>query len=351
MIENRFFAPACVLTAGEIAALSGAELADPSHTDIRITNIASADVAGEGDICFVEGRRHARLVGETQASAVLCTAELASQVRPGTAALISRRPQWSFAKVGRHLFPTAAFPSPVTGEVGVSPGAWVDPTANLEAGVIVEPGAIVGANAEIGSGTVVAPHAVIGPGVKIGRHCYCGPASFIQAAHIGNHVLLHGGVRIGQDGFGFVAGDHGAEKMPQIGRVIIQDHVEIGANTTIDRGALSDTVIGEGTKIDNLVQIAHNVRIGRHCLIASHSGISGSTVLDDGVLLGGRVGLADHLHIGAGVQLAASSGVMNDIPAGEKWMGTPAMPIRDFFRSISAMRRLGERKRGSATNE
>jgi UDP-3-O-[3-hydroxymyristoyl] glucosamine N-acyltransferase len=203
---------------------------------------------------------------------------------------------------------------------------------------------VVCAGAAIGTGTVIAPHTVIGPNCQIGRDCFIGPGASVLTALVGNRVIIHAGVRIGQDGFGYVGGKNGPEKMPQIGRVIIQDDAEIGANTTIDRGGMSDTVIGEGTKIDNLVQIAHNVRIGRGCIVAGQCGLSGSVTLGDFVMLGGSVGLADHVSVGAGARLAASSGVMDDVPEGGIWAGTPAMPIRDFFREVAAVRKLASLK-------
>ncbi|TIT59344.1 MAG: UDP-3-O-(3-hydroxymyristoyl)glucosamine N-acyltransferase, partial [Mesorhizobium sp.] len=182
------------------------------------------------------------------------------------------RPQQAFALVGRLLFPQAATPGPMTGETGISPHAHVDPSAHVEAGAIVEAGAVIGPRVSVGNGTIIAPHAVIGHSSQIGRDGYIGPGASVQYALIGNRVIIHGGARIGQDGFGFVAGAKGPERVPQIGRVIIQDDVEIGSNSTVDRGAMSDTIIGQGTKIDNLVQIAHNVRIGRNCIIAGLSG-------------------------------------------------------------------------------
>jgi len=192
----------------------------------------------------------------------------------------------------------------------------------------------------------VAPNAVIGRHCRIGRDSYVGPGASLQYALVGNRVIIHGGARIGQDGFGFVPGAKGPERVPQIGRVVIQDDVEIGSNTTVDRGAMADTVIGEGTKIDNLVQIAHNVRIGRGCIIAGHCGLSGSVTLGDFVMLGGRVGIADHITVGDRAQVAASSGLMYDIPAGERWAGMPAQPMRDFFRELSAIRAFTKHGRG-----
>ena len=184
--------------------------------------------------------------------------------------------------------------------------------------------------------------------LQIGRDCFIGPGVTVQYALVGNRVIIHGGAQVGQDGFGFVGGARGPERIPQIGRVIIQDDVEIGANTTVDRGAMADTVIGEGTKIDNLVQIAHNVRIGRGCIIAGHCGLSGSVTLGDFVMLGGRVGIADHISIGSFAQVAASAGLMHDIPQGERWAGSPARPMRDFFREVAAIRGLTKPRKGDS---
>jgi UDP-3-O-[3-hydroxymyristoyl] glucosamine N-acyltransferase len=176
--------------------------------------------------------------------------------------------------------------------------------------------------------------------VRIGRDCSIGAHAAITHALIGDRVIVHPGCAIGQDGFGFTRGPRGAQKVPQLGRVIIQDDVEIGANTTIDRGAIRDTVIGEGTKIDNLVQIAHNVSIGRHCLLAAQVGISGSTTVEDGVIMAGQVGVADHLTIGAGAMLGAQAGLMHNVPPGERWGGTPARLGKQWLREVATLERL-----------
>ncbi|RLP23437.1 UDP-3-O-(3-hydroxymyristoyl)glucosamine N-acyltransferase [Mesorhizobium sp. YM1C-6-2] len=348
MTEPVFFVPTRRYTAAEVANLAGAELVDPAHSDIEISGIASASEGGEGMLVYVEGRNNARLAESVEAAAIFCTADVAPKVRPGVAVLVTRKPQSAFAMIGRLMFPAAASPGPLTGETGISAGAHVDPSARIEPGVIVEAGAVIGPGVAIGSGTIVAPNAVIGKSCQIGRDCYVGPGASLQATLAGNRVIIHAGARIGQDGFGFTAGASGPERIPQIGRVVIQDNVEIGANATVDRGALADTVIGENTKIDNLVQIAHNVRIGRNCLIAGLVGISGSVTVEDNVVMGGGVGIADHLTIGTGAQLAAGSGFMDNVPAGEIWAGYPAEPMARMMRAVVALRRLasGRLKQG-----
>ncbi len=348
MTDPVFFVPSRRYSAIEVANLTGATLTDPSRAETEITGIASASDGGAGMLVFVEGRRNADLAGTLSAAAVLCSPDIAERTPADMAVLVTARPQFAFAMIGRLLFPAAASPPALTGETGVSPRAYVDATAQLEEGAIVECGAIIGPNASIGAGTIVGPNAVIGPSCQIGRDCYIGPSACVQYSLIGNRVIIHGGAMIGQDGFGFVGGPSGPERMPQIGRVVIQDNVEIGANTTVDRGAMSDTVIGEGTKIDNLVQVAHNVRIGRGCVIAGHCGLSGSVTLGDGVMLGGRVGLSDHVKIGSRVQVAAASGVMDDIPDGERWAGLPALPMRQSIRQLIELKKLTKGRKGNS---
>jgi len=346
MTDPVFFSPVRRIDAATAAELCGATVADSAHSTVEITGIASADQGGAGDLVFLEGRRGVGLLAGLKAGAVLCSQDMASSIPAGIAVLVTPQPQRSFALIARALFPDATFPGAWTATTGISPGAYVAPDAQIEPGAIIEPGAVIGPLATIGAGAVISPNAVIGKSCQIGRKTYVGPGATIQAALVGDRVIIHAGVRIGTDGFGFVPGKAGLEKVPQIGRVIIQDNVEIGANTTIDRGALGDTVIGDGTKIDNLVQIGHNVQIGRSCAIAAHCGISGSVTIGDFVMLGGRVGIGDHVSIGSGAQLAAGSGLMHDVPAGERWGGSPAQPIKGWLREVSLLRGMVRNKTG-----
>jgi UDP-3-O-[3-hydroxymyristoyl] glucosamine N-acyltransferase len=299
----------------------------------------------------MQNQKFAAQFAATHAGICLTTEKFAAKAPAHLALLITPAPYRAFVAVAQALYPGAMRPSSLFEASGVSPGALVHPSARLESGVVIDPAAVIGPRAEIGGGTVIAPGAVIGPDVRIGRECVIGAGATIVHALIGDRVIIHPGVRIGQDGFGYLPGAAGHGKVPQVGRVVIQDGVEIGANSTIDRGAIRDTVIGEGTKIDNLVQIAHNVEIGRHCVLAAYTGISGSCSIGDYVMMGGRVGITDNVTIGAGAMIAAGSGVMSNIPSGEKWGGAPAQPARDWLKANAALRRLARRSAASEGDE
>jgi len=348
MSEPIFLRRSAGLTLDEIAGRSGATVASRSQRTRRILNIAPLDRAGPHDLTFLESRNFAAAAAATHAGACLTTAVLAKELPGDVSVLTVREPYRAFVMAARELFPHALRPSSLS-KPGDFAGAHVETSARMEDGVAIEPGAAIGPQVEIGSGTAVGANAVIGAGVRIGRDCSIGANTVISNALIGDRVIVHPGCNIGQDGFGFVMGGQGHLKVPQVGRVIIQDDVEIGAGTTVDRGAIRDTVIGEGTKIDNLVQVGHNVRIGRHCIIVAQTGISGSSTLEDFVVLGARVGLNNNVTIGEGAQIAAISNVHRDVPAGARWGGTPAKPVNKWFREIMALERLARNDGGSKT--
>jgi UDP-3-O-[3-hydroxymyristoyl] glucosamine N-acyltransferase len=340
MTEPQFFPRPQELSASDIIALTQAKPRAGADLDRRVGDIAPIDRAGPGHLTFLDNAKFLPQLDATQAGICLTTERFAERAPAHVTVLATREPYRAFIMVTRALFPQALQASSFFGRAEIDPDASVHPTARLEVGVRVEVGARIGPGVEIGEGTMIGPNAIIGPQVRIGRNCAVGAGASLFHALIGDRVVIHPGARIGQDGFGYLPGRAGHLKVPQVGRVIIQDEVEIGAGSAIDRGGNRDTTIGEGTKIDNLVQIGHNVAIGRHCLIAAQVGISGSCTLGDYVMLAGQVGLADHVTIGDGVRLGGQSGVMNDIPAGERWMGTPAVLGTSFMREVIALRRL-----------
>jgi len=333
------------LTLAEIAGLTGAAVPGGFDADRRLRDIAPLDRAGPAHLTFYDNPRYDAAAATTHAGACLVSAGFAAVLPSAVAPLIVQAPYHGFIAVARAMFPHALRPSSLY-PVGQVSGAHVDPSARLEDGVTIEPGAVIGPQAEIGGGTVIAANAVIGPEVRIGRECAVGAGCTIANALIGDRVIIHPGCSIGQDGFGFIMSASGHLKVPQVGRVIMQNDVEVGANTTIDRGAIRDTVIGEGTKIDNLVQVGHNVSIGRHCVVVAQTGIAGSSILEDFVVLGARAGLSDNTTIGEGAQIAAASGVHGDIPAGARWGGTPAKPMKQWIRELRALERLTRAKSG-----
>jgi UDP-3-O-[3-hydroxymyristoyl] glucosamine N-acyltransferase len=325
------------ITLGEIVALTKCEPVGTVDLARGITGIAPLDSAGPADIAFYDSPRFLDDLKRTAAGACFVKPTQIAHVPAGVAVLTCSNPYLSMVAVTCELFGGALRPGPVFGGRGVDSGAHVHPEARLEDDVTVDPGAVIGPRAEIGSGTVIGANAVIGADVCIGRNCSIGPGATVLHALIGDRVILHPGTRIGQDGFGFIPGARGLTKVPQVGRVIIQDDVEVGAGTAIDRGVNRDTVVGEATKIDNLVQIGHNVTIGRHCIIVAQVGIAGSATLGERVQLGGQVGVADRLVIGDGARVAAKSGVVSDIPAGETWYWYPAMRARDAMLILRAL--------------
>lgn len=338
MADPRFFTVAGPFKLDELASIAGASLADPATGERVMKDVAPLDQAGPDAITFLDNRRYLEAFSASRAGACVTAAEHVARAPKGMALLISNEPYMAFAKIARAFYP----PPPI--EPRIAPSATIDPSAELGAGCRVDSGAVIGRNVRLGAGCHIGANAVIGDAVTMGNGCIVGPCASISHSIIGHRVYIYPGARIGQDGFGFASSVTGHLRIPQLGRVVIHDDVEIGANTTIDRGAGPDTVIGAGCMIDNLVQIGHNVQMGKGCVIVSQVGISGSTKLGDFVVLGGQVGLAGHLNIGSGVRIAAKSGVHSNIPAGAEVGGTPAVPIRDWRRQIAALVRLSKGK-------
>jgi UDP-3-O-[3-hydroxymyristoyl] glucosamine N-acyltransferase len=306
-------------------------------TDPEITGTAPLDRAGPTDLTLFSSLTYAGDAGRTAAGAVLVPPALAPRLRADLTRIIVDNPHRALAVLLPLLYPTAA------PEAGVHATAVVEEGAELDAGVSVGPFSVIGRGTRLGGGAVLGAHVVVG------RHCRIGPGAYLHphvtlydGVVVGARTILHAGVRAGVDGFGYSSSRSGHEKIPHVGGCIVGDDVEIGANTTIDRGSIGDTVIGDGCKIDNLVQIGHNVRMGEHCVVVSQAGISGSVRLGDFVTLGGQAGIKGHISIGSGATVAAQAGVFGDVPEGATVSGYPARPHREALRAQAGMFRLSE---------
>ena len=339
MPDPRFFEDLGPVALQDLAELTGAALADPSTGRQMIRVAAPLGRADEGAVGFLSDKRYLHELATTKASACFLTTDQAALAPAGCGALVTSEPQVAWARAAGRLHRPWRF---LAGE------PQVHPSAVLEEGVVLSVGVVIGRNVRIGRDTEIGPNSVIAAGVSLGRGCLIGSNVSIGFSLIGDNVRILSGAVIGEAGFGVAAGRAGAIDIPQLGRVILQDGVTVGANSCIDRGAWDDTVVGENTKIDNLVQVAHNVRLGRSCALAAHTGISGSTIVGDGVQFGGRAGVADHVNIGDGARVAAAAGVMRDLPAGETWGGMPAQPVRQWMRQTAWLARASRPRGGGS---
>lgn len=337
MPDSRFFKLRKTASIDELYHAAKLDLPDDgmaANSNLAISGIAPLDKAEPTDLAFFDNIKYRDDFKKTNAGACVLHPDYLELLPDNVVPILSPTPYKTYAQMAQFLYPDSR------PEARISDAAIIGEDVSIGQDVVIEPGAVIHDNAVIGDHCWIESNAVIGRHVEIGHGCRIGAGAGISHALIGNHVRLYPGVRIGQDGFGFAIDPTGFVKVPQLGRVVIEDGVEIGANTTIDRGAGPDTVIGAGTWIDNLVQIGHNVKIGRCCVIVAQCGISGSTVLDDFVVLAGQVGIAGHLHIGKGTKIAAKSGVMRDIEPGQEYMGYPALPMKHFMRQVAALRKL-----------
>ena len=337
MADPRFFDNRGPFRLAQLCAKAGLDCPDGSG-EAPVYDIAGLSQAGAQHLSFFDGMRARQDFQNTKAG--WCLVKSVPSLRPlppSTLLITAPFMARAFATMATTFYPDH--------ELLLAHKDSVHPTARLGEGVVLGSGVAIGPGADIGDRTQIAAGSVIGRGVTIGRNCLIGPRVSIQCAHLGDEVVIQAGAVIGASGFGFASLADGHVKIPQLGRVLIQDRVEIGANSTIDRGALGDTLIGEGTKIDNLVQIGHNTRVGRHCVMAGQVGISGSVTLGDFVLLGGKVGVADHVTIGDRVRVAALSGVGTDLEAGADYGGIPARPLMQWKREIATLAKLARTRK------
>jgi UDP-3-O-[3-hydroxymyristoyl] glucosamine N-acyltransferase len=337
--DPRFFRRSFPHSAASVAEVAGAALA--GRSDLVLTGVAPLQIAGPDQVSFLDNRRYADALAATRAGAVIVHPDLAARVPERSVGLITSAPYEGWARVAALFHP----PEPV--KPGVHASAVVAPEAKVDPSAEIGPHATVGAGAEVGPGCRIGPGAVIGPGVVLGRDCRVGALASVSHAILGDRVNLLPGARVGQEGFGFAQTERGFLTVPQLGRVILEDDVEVGANSTIDRGSTQDTVIGAGSRLDNLVMIGHNVRLGRCCVVVAQAGISGSTVLEDFVVVAAQAGMAGHLRAGKGARIGAQAGVMAYVPAGADVVGSPAEPVRDFFRGVATLRKLTRRPKDS----
>lgn len=332
MADTRFFKCKGPFTAEKLAEVAQADLR--GAPEVQYYDVASVDKAGKTQVSFLDNRKYLESFKVSSAGLCIVHPDVADMAPDGMDLLITAQPYMAYARISNLFYPSEN----VVGHI--SDRAYVDETAKVDPSARIDAGAYIGANVEIGARSWIKPNAVLQEGVIVGDDCVISANVTISHSIIGHAVTIHPGAQIGQDGFGFASSREGHLRIPQLGRVLIHDHVNIGANTTIDRGAGPDTVIGAGTQIDNLVQIGHNVEVGFGCVIVSQCGISGSTKLGNFCVCGGQTGIAGHLQIGDGVTMAAKSGVMKNISAGQTVGGFPAIPQSEWLKKQAIINKI-----------
>ncbi|MCZ4282032.1 UDP-3-O-(3-hydroxymyristoyl)glucosamine N-acyltransferase [Kiloniella laminariae] len=341
MADSRFFQKAGPFTLAELASLVDGELASYSDGSLLIDDVSPLETASEGHISFLDNKKYLDAFRKTKAAACIVDPKFADIAPQNTALILTSKPYKAYALIAQKIYPA------VVGGASIHASAIIDPSAKIADDCHIGAGVVVGRNAEIGAGCHIGANTVIGDGVTIGSGTTVGSNASFEFCFIGNDCQIHAGVRIGNRGFGFAMEAEGYIDVPQLGRVLIGNGVEIGANSTVDRGAGPDTIIGDGSKIDNLVQIGHNAQIGKQCVIVGQAGIAGSSVLEDYVVLGAQCGVNGHIRLGTGVQVAGQSGVMRNVEPGQAVAGTPAMPIKDFFRLCTLWQKQLKTKKGN----
>lgn len=334
MPDTRFFETLSPLSVTELADKIGGEVLRGG--EVVISKVAPLSSADRGAIAFMGDRKFAEALQASKAGCVIVPAAAVELAPEGAAVIVSREAQASWARASKLLHRIHGLDQ-----------AADRAEACEDDSVVLEPGVVLGKGVRIGRGTRIGANTVVGPGVQIGRDCAISSNVSIRCALVGDRVTLLAGARIGEAGFGAAVSATGPVDVPQLGRVILQDGVTIGANSCIDRGAYDDTVIGENSKIDNMVMIGHNCQIGRNNLMAAHTGISGSVTTGDNCIFGGRAGVGDHIAIGEGARIAAGAGVLANVPAGETWSGYPAKPLRQFLRETVWLSKQATQKKGS----
>ena len=335
MADPRFFDNQGPLSLGELARIADAQLAPDADPDRLIHDVAPLDAAGPDALSFLDNPKYADAFRRSNAGACVVAAKLAGDAPRGMALLLSEQPYRAYAQIARAFYPGTPAEGP-----SLHPSAVIDPSAMIGDGCAIGANAVIAADVVLGDRVRIGAGAIVEQAVSVGADSTIGAGTGLSHCEIGARCLLHPGVRVGQRGFGFDMSAEGHLDVPQLGRVIIGDDVEVGANSCIDRGSGPDTVIGDGCKIDNLVQIGHNVHMGKGCVVVAQSGIAGSAYLEEFVVMGGQSGVSGHIRIAAGTQIAARSGAMRDTEPGARMAGNPAILARDYFRQMTHLAKL-----------